>query len=77
MGEGRRDALRVDFDRSMKVEFHGANVTCDAGLLTFRELDEALGLLPVGRPNLWVKSMTGFENERENDSRPYCYVIIF
>ncbi len=44
MGEGRRGALRVDFDRSLKVEFHGANVTSDAGLLAFRELDEALGL---------------------------------
>ena len=44
MGEGRREALRVDFDRSVKVEFHGANVTSDAGLLAFRELDEALGL---------------------------------
>ena len=44
MGEGRKEALRVDFDRSVKVEFHGANVTSDAGLLAFRELDEALGL---------------------------------
>ena len=44
MGEGRREALRVDFDRSLKVEFHGANVTSDAGLLAFRELDEALDL---------------------------------
>ena len=44
MGEGRKEALRVEFDRSLKVEFHGANVTSDAGLLAFRELDEALGL---------------------------------
>ena len=44
MGEGRREALRVDFDRSVKVEFHGANVTSHAGLLAFQELDEALGL---------------------------------
>ncbi len=44
MGERRREALRVDFDRSVKVEFHGANVTSNAGLLAFRELDEALGL---------------------------------
>ena len=44
MGEERREALRVEFDRSVKVEFHGANVTSEAGLLAFRELDEALGL---------------------------------
>ncbi len=44
MGERRREAFRVGFDRSVKIEFHGAHVTSDAGLLAFRELDEALGL---------------------------------
>ena len=44
MGEGKRDALRVDFDGQIRPEFHGANVTSDAGLLAYRELDEALGL---------------------------------
>ena len=44
MGEGKRDALRVDFDGQIRLEFHGANVTSDAGLLAYRELDEALGL---------------------------------
>ena len=44
MGEGRREALRVNFNRSVKAEFHGAMVTSDAGLLAFRELDEALCL---------------------------------
>ena len=38
MGEGRRETLRVEFERSAKVEFHGANVTSDAGLLALREL---------------------------------------
>jgi hypothetical protein len=44
MGEARKQALRVRFDRRLKLEFHGAKITSDAGLLVYRELDEALEL---------------------------------
>ncbi len=32
MGEVRKDALKLDFDRRLKFEFHGTKVTSDAGV---------------------------------------------
>ena len=44
MGDGEKSLLKLDFDSKVRLEFRGATITSDAGLLACRELDDALGL---------------------------------
>ncbi len=59
-----KDALRVGCNswtfgcnRAIKLEFHGAKVSSDAGLFPYRDLDEAGALLTVSayaNPDYWT-----------------------
>src|SRR6478672_9060109 len=58
MGDCQTEPLRPQFDRRLRLEFHGANVTSDAGLLAYRELDDAL-LLTDSAADVLHETRTG------------------
>jgi hypothetical protein len=44
MGEKAMEVLKLQCDKRLRLEFHGARITSDPGLLACREPDGALGL---------------------------------
>ena len=44
MEQPQGEGLKVGFDSSLRLEFHGSKVTTAAGLTVYRELESVLGL---------------------------------
>ena len=58
MGDGEKAPLRLQFNPKVRLGFHGSTITSDAGLLAFRELDDALDLTGIAS-NYLQESRTG------------------
>ena len=58
MGDGENAPLRLQSNPKVRLEFHGSTITSDAGLLAFREFDDALGLTEIAEDYL-QESRTG------------------
>src|SRR3954452_11805795 len=51
-GEAKEPPLRGTFDRRIKLEFHGARISSDGGLLAYRELDDVFDLTTMAASTL-------------------------
>ena len=47
-GETKNDAIRLDFNKSIFIDFAGAKITSDAGFLMMREVDQRFDIIQSG-----------------------------
>jgi hypothetical protein len=45
VGDKQKQTIRPDFDRSISIDFQGAKITSDTGILLMREIDQGFNVL--------------------------------
>src|SRR5450756_2922700 len=74
MGVATNGGIRLLFDRRLRLEFRGAKITTDAGLLAVRELDEMIRLTDMAA-DLIIDKRTGknIQHQMPGLLRPVSY----
>ena len=69
MGESANPTLTLRFDRRLRLEFLGATITSDAGLLAARELDDTVRLTGMATTHL-KENRTGRSIQHQSSEYP-------
>ncbi len=70
MGEGQEGGLKLHFDGHLRLEFRGAKVTTDAGLLAVRELDETLVLTKTAGEMISDMRIGTYKSQSQDNTSP-------
>jgi len=82
MGESANPTLTLRFVRRLRVEFRGATLTADAGLLAARELDDtsdkcgAFGLRLTGMATTHLKENRTGRKPRTSETRSAASITV-
>jgi len=49
-GESRKEVIRPDFNRAIRIDFQGAKITSDLGFLMVREIDDCFKIIDPMAP---------------------------
>jgi Transposase DDE domain group 1 len=71
MADPTGEALRLDFDRRLRLQFRGSTITSDGGLLAYRELEDTFGLTDTSAERL-ADARTGKNGRHRLVGRGCC-----